>query len=165
MSTNWIKDIRNMHDHYGVHEAIAKNAHDPQWLKELLKFRVKFLQEELDELSDAVLAEDITDALIDLCVVAIGTLDLFKANSEAAWDEVLRANMEKVVGVKANRPNPLGLPDLNKPEGWRGPEYPVMWNGMFEQLELPLFPEDCPSKPIQEFTKEELAKHTLVSTN
>jgi len=138
MSKNWVQDIQNMHAHYKVHEAIKKNADKPEWLAKLLEFRANFLQEELDELKQANTAEDITDALIDLSVVAIGTLDLFGADAYKAWDEVLRANMEKEVGVKANRPNPLGLPDLNKPEGWRGPEYQTEWNGMFEQLELPL---------------------------
>ena len=31
--------------------------------------------------------------------------------------------MEKEVGVKDSRPNPLGLPDLIKPEGWVGPDH------------------------------------------
>jgi len=31
--------------------------------------------------------------------------------------------MNKQVGIKASRPNPLGLPDLIKPEGWVGPDH------------------------------------------
>jgi hypothetical protein len=31
--------------------------------------------------------------------------------------------MQKRSGVKAERPNPLGLPDLMKPEGWVGPDH------------------------------------------
>jgi hypothetical protein len=31
--------------------------------------------------------------------------------------------MAKEVGVKAERPNPLGLPDLIKPEGWTAPSH------------------------------------------
>jgi len=31
--------------------------------------------------------------------------------------------MAKKTGVKASRPNPLGLPDLIKPEGWVGPDH------------------------------------------
>ena len=67
--------------------------------------------------------EEIVDALIDLCVVAIGTMDAFNIDAHRAWKEVFRANMEKEVGVKASRPNPLGLPDLVKPEGWVGPSH------------------------------------------
>jgi hypothetical protein len=53
----------------------------------------------------------------------IGTLDAFGIDSEKAWDEVLKANMKKEVGVKETRPNPLGLPDLIKPEGWTAPSH------------------------------------------
>ena len=31
--------------------------------------------------------------------------------------------MSKESGVKPSRPNPLGLPDLIKPEGWTGPDH------------------------------------------
>ena len=63
------------------------------------------------------------DALIDLCVVAIGTLDAYGVDANMAWDEVLDANLNKEVGVKESRPNPLGLPDLIKPMGWVGPDH------------------------------------------
>jgi hypothetical protein len=36
---------------------------------------------------------------------------------------VLEANMAKEVGRKESRPNPLGLPDLIKPEGWTAPSH------------------------------------------
>jgi predicted HAD superfamily Cof-like phosphohydrolase len=68
-------------------------------------------------------ADDTVDALIDLCVVAIGTLDAFDVNSDEAWNRVHKKNMEKEVGIKASRPNPLGLPDLIKPEGWTAPTH------------------------------------------
>ena len=132
-----------MHGHYGVKEAIAakleslSEVEGKAYLKALLLFRIAFLGEELQELMDSAEGEDVTDALIDLCVVAVGTLDLFDADAEKAWDEVLRANMSKEVGVKPSRPNPLQLPDLIKPEGWVGPDHDGL-NGLFEQLELPL---------------------------
>lgn len=121
MSEDWVKDISNMHKHYGVYEAIQKL--DNEKLRKFLEFRINFLQEELDELRDAKSAEDVVDALIDLCVVAIGTLDCYQINSYKAWDDVLRANMNKTPGVKETRPNPLGLPDLIKPEGWTAPDH------------------------------------------
>jgi hypothetical protein len=31
--------------------------------------------------------------------------------------------MNKEVGIKPSRPNPLGLPDLIKPEGWTPPSH------------------------------------------
>ena len=121
MSKNWYKDIRKMHKHYKAHKTV-KNM-DQETLDLLLKFRINFLEEELNELRDAESAEDTVDALIDLCVVAIGTLDLFGVDAQKAWDEVHQRNMQKQVGVKASRPNPLGLPDLIKPEGWIAPSH------------------------------------------
>lgn len=72
---------------------------------------------------DARDAEEIVDGLIDICVVAIGTLDAFGVDANKAWDRVYKANMRKEVGTKDSRPNPLGLPDLVKPKGWRNPSH------------------------------------------
>ena len=123
MSQNWVKDIADMHSKYGVHEWIKNN---PEKLEQLLHFRVAFLKKEFDETFKATGekdAEEIVDGLIDLCVVAIGTLDAFGIDAYKAWDQVHQANMSKEVGVKKERPNPLGLPDLVKPEGWINPSH------------------------------------------
>lgn len=119
MSVNWMADIAGMHMKFGVREATANM--DADKLKQYFDFRVRFLQEELDELKSATNADDAVDALIDLCVVAIGTLDAYGVNSMEAWNRVLDANMAKEIGVKASRPNPLGLQDLIKPDGWEAP--------------------------------------------
>ena len=121
MSANWVEDIKTMHHKYGVNDKVREfNANK---LAEFLQFRVRFLQEELTELQNSQSGDDAVDALIDLCVVAIGTLNAFDVNPFVAWDCVLDANMAKEVGVKATRPNPLGLPDLIKPEGWKAPTH------------------------------------------
>ena len=99
---------------------------NPEKLKKFLEFRVDFLKEELMETQAALTnndAEEIVDGLIDLCVVAIGTLDAFGVDPYKAWDAVLEANMNKKVGKKPTRPNPLGVPDLIKPEGWTAPSH------------------------------------------
>ena len=133
MSKNWVNDIAEMHAKYGVHPVV--NKFDRDKLEAFLKFRIDFLQEELDEMRKAVVdrqagkidantaADDTVDALIDLCVVAIGTLNAFDVNADEAWNRVHRANMTKEVGIKESRPNPLGLPDLIKPEDWRAPSH------------------------------------------
>lgn len=122
MSKDWVQDIHDMHAHYGMHESFAN--FDDEKKKLFLEFRAKFLQEELTELFDNMNnPEEVVDALIDLCVVAIGTLDAFNIDSHKAWDEVLRANMNKKVGIKPGRPNPLNLPDLMKPENWTAPSH------------------------------------------
>ena len=127
MSKDWVKDINNMHEKYGVRPAIEKMTRSD--LRKFLNFRIKFLEEELNETKLAahkeafVDAEEVVDGLIDLCVVAIGTLDAFGIDANKAWDAVLEANMNKEVGVKESRPNPLGLPDLIKPAGWVAPSH------------------------------------------
>ena len=122
MSKNWVQDIADMHTKYGVNDKIR--TFDKEKLEKFLEFRISFLQEELDELKDnRGNPEEVVDALIDLCVVAIGTLDAFDVDSYRAWDAVHEANMAKEVGIKPSRPNPLGLPDLIKPEGWTAPSH------------------------------------------
>jgi len=124
MSSNWVNDMNSMHVKYGVHGSVDKM--DKKKLQAFLDFRLNFLEEELNETRAAAQngdAEEIVDGLIDLCVVAIGTLDAFEVDAHKAWDEVLKANMAKEVGVKEGRPNPLGLPDLVKPDGWVGPSH------------------------------------------
>lgn len=128
MSTNWVNDIEDMHQKFGVNEWVAKKIQEKDWasLRKFLEFRIAFLDEELGETKKAVAendAEEIVDGLIDLCVVAIGTLDAFGVNAERAWNAVHDANMAKTPGVKESRPNPLGLPDLIKPEGWTAPSH------------------------------------------
>ena len=126
MTVNWVDDMYHMHKKFGVHEWIKKNKDDKELMKKFLEFRIRFLQEELDETRKAVEEsdeEEIVDGLIDLCVVAIGTLDAFDVNARQAWNEIYDANMSKEPGVKESRPNPLGLPDLIKKPGWKGPDH------------------------------------------
>ena len=120
---NVSRNIRDMHLKYGVHDWVDANK-DKRG--ELLKLRLRMLNEEHTETINAYLqgdAEEVVDGLIDLIVIAAGTLDIFGVNADKAWDEVHRANMSKKVGVKPGRPNPLGLPDLLKPSGWRAPDH------------------------------------------
>jgi len=127
MSDNWVNDIENMHRKFGVHEWMDKNKDNKELMKKFLHFRMKFLMEEMNETEVKGVMdkneEEIVDGLIDLCVVAIGTLDAFGVDATAAWNAVHNANMAKEPGVKATRPNPLGMPDLIKPEGWEGPSH------------------------------------------
>lgn len=128
MSTNWLKDIHDMHTKFGVRDKVSEFVDEGKIdvLREYLKFRIDFIREELIELECAYEdsdPEEIVDALIDIVVVAIGTLDAFSVNGFIAWDEVLRANMSKEPGMKASRPNKFGFPDLIKKEGWVGPDH------------------------------------------
>ena len=123
------KDIAEMHKKYGVHEWMyneLQTHRDWQRFDKFLQFRIDFLKEELNETIQAFddgNKEEIVDGLIDLIVIAVGTLDAFDVDGRKAWKEVLKANMSKEVGIKETRPNPLGLPDLVKPSSWVGPDH------------------------------------------
>lgn len=127
LETEWVADIADMHDQFGVN-AVVRNL-PPEKLRKFLEFRLDFLQEELNEARKAFdsrdknQAEDIVDAMIDLCVVAIGTLNAFDVDADEAWARVFEKNMQKTPGIKPERPNPLGLPDLIKPAGWTAPTH------------------------------------------
>ena len=95
---------------------------DPLTLSKLY-FRGQLLQEELNEYLEAVYfrrADDTVDALIDLTVVALGTLAILDIDIQKAWDEVHRANISKQRGVKPGRESSGGF-DLIKPPGWTAP--------------------------------------------
>lgn len=121
MSTDWVEDIAEMHDKFGFHSVVT--SMDDRKLKKFLQFRISFLQEELDELKKSETPSDAVDALIDLIVVSIGTLDLFGVDAHRAWDTVHSANMTKEVGMKESRKNDFGFPDLVKPIGFEHPDH------------------------------------------
>lgn len=117
-------DIREMHTKYGAQRAIQYMSKET--LREFLWFRTRCLQEELNETVTALEEHDadgVVDGIIDLIVFASGTLDLLGVDFQTAWDRVYTANMNKSVGVKEGRSNPLGLPDLIKNEGWVAPRH------------------------------------------
>lgn len=124
--SDWANDIYTMHTKFGVKEWFEANKDNKDLMDKYLRFRLSMCKEELDETLDAIEAKDpeeIVDGLIDMCVFAIGTLDVFGVDANSAWDRVYRANVAKNVGVKEGRPNPFGLPDLIKPEGWVAPDH------------------------------------------
>ena len=124
--TDWAHDIHMMHHRFGVKDWFKKNKDDKDLMKKYLKFRLDMCQEEVTETFDAMNAgdsEEIVDGLIDMCVFAIGTLDVFGVDANETWNRVYQANMAKEPGVKEERPNPWGLPDLMKPEGWTSPTH------------------------------------------
>ena len=123
---DWANDMKLMHEKFGVHDWFQANKENKDLMDKYLRFRLSMCKEELDESMDAIEskdAEEIVDGLIDLCVFAIGTLDVFGVDANEAWHKVYEANMVKSPGVKEGRPNPFGLPDLIKPEGWESPSH------------------------------------------
>lgn len=112
-----IEDIENLTAKYGF------DTETPTMHK--LNFRLQLLTEELNETKYAASmadAEEVVDGLIDIVVVALGTLAIYKVDIQEAWDEVHRANMSKERGIKPGREDSGGF-DLVKPKGWRGPNH------------------------------------------
>jgi predicted HAD superfamily Cof-like phosphohydrolase len=81
------------------------------------------IAEEVQELTDAVTANDRVeqlDALVDILVVTIGAIQSAGFNGEAAWTEVMRTNFAKIdpdTGKVRKREDGKVL----KPEGWTPP--------------------------------------------
>ena len=126
MSNDWVMDIADMHAKFGVNDWQQFYKNDKDLMQKYIQFRMAMIQEEVDETNAAIItgnSEEVVDGLIDMCVFAIGTLNVFGMDSQKAWDEVHKANMAKEPGVKESRPNPFGMPDLIKPEGWEGPSH------------------------------------------
>jgi predicted HAD superfamily Cof-like phosphohydrolase len=102
-------------------------APSPAFLDEEAEtFRVKFMQEELDEFQEACDQLDLAkaaDALVDLVYVVHGTALMMGLPWQALWAEVQRANMEKVRATSAEQSKRRSTLDVIKPEGWRPPNH------------------------------------------
>jgi hypothetical protein len=115
---NVFNDMQAFHRKYGFHEE--------ELSPKQLVGRLEFLREELDETQQAALdlnSKEVVDGLIDLIVVAAGTLDLLigPAYASDAWRKVMTANHKKVIGFNEKRPHTEGK-DLVKPAGWKAPD-------------------------------------------
>lgn len=90
--------------------------------------RIEHLQEELDELKAATHPTDDSksdmaeqaDAFVDLIYIAVGGLLEMGVAPGPVFNEVHRANMDKIQGHVSKRPGNLGH-DAIKPEGWEPP--------------------------------------------
>ena len=124
--SDWSNDIYMMHNKFGVREWFEKNKDDKDLMRKYIMFRMLMIGEEYQETLSAINnsdAEEVVDGLIDMCVFAIGTLDVMGVDANEAWNKVYNANMAKSPGVKPGRPNRFGLPDLLKPSGWTPPSH------------------------------------------
>ena len=92
---------------------------------EMMQFREKFLEEELQEFKDAVMRGDRVkafDALIDLVYVAMGTAYICNFPWQEGWDIVQTANMRKVRAEKKEDSTRGTTFDVVKPEGFVPPD-------------------------------------------
>jgi len=93
---------------------------------ELVRYRVNFMQEELDEFKDAVANRDpaaMLDALCDLAWVAMGTAHYFNLPFHEAWMEVARSNLAKERRTVPDANHKRGAVEkIVKPDGWQPPQ-------------------------------------------
>lgn len=85
---------------------------------------VKLINEEVEELRQAVLAGDLIeqlDALIDIMVVTVGAVQSLGADGEGAWKEVMSTNFAKIDSL-TGRVRKREDGKVLKPVGWRSPE-------------------------------------------
>lgn len=150
MSTNF-EDVGDFHTKFGL----PSNNEDfpgPRLVtRETMEYRIKFLQEELDELTKASAESnhpEMFDALLDIVYVAMGTAHLLGYPWEQGWDRVQAANMQKVRAKDASESKRGNALDVVKPEGWQPPDHSTLlgaWRGMKLTSYLTEEPS-CPEK-------------------
>lgn len=114
------KLVKAMHDHFKIPMQQTPGLLD----EDTMEFRLKFLDEELNELYAAWEnndLEEMADGLIDLCIVALGTAAMMGLPFNAMFVEVHEANMRKVRVESAEDSKRGHGFDLKKPVDWKGP--------------------------------------------
>jgi predicted HAD superfamily Cof-like phosphohydrolase len=85
---------------------------------------VSLIEEEANELKDAITAHDkveTLDALIDILVVTIGAIHSMGADAEGAWKEVMRTNFAKI-DLETGKVRKREDGKVLKPLGWAPPD-------------------------------------------
>ena len=109
--------VKAMHEKFGL-----ENTKGVLHLtKEEKEFRSAAMLEELNEYIAADTLVDQYDALLDLIVFAVGTLERHGFPLLAGFEKVMEANMAKEVGQNGEKRGGFKR-DLVKPEGWTAPE-------------------------------------------
>lgn len=114
-------DIRDFHVKFGLEYNGQPRALD----EEASDFRIRFMQEELDEYKAGVYAGDLAqqfDALIDLMYVLLGTAYLQGFPVRDGWQAVHRANMSKVRAESSDQSKRGSRLDVVKPPNWVPPD-------------------------------------------
>lgn len=117
--TDFLKDVEDFHKAFGAY--ILPDEAKPSLMKRATRMRL--LLEEIEELEEAVEANDlveVADAYADIVYIVLGSAlsHIGKERFIKVWDEVHRTNMTKLVNGK-----PILREDgkILKPEGWQPP--------------------------------------------
>ena len=117
--------IKGMHTKFGI-----TTEEMPTFSQEEKNFRIEAMLEEIEEYACAETIDDELDAIIDLIVFAIGTLErqgLFPV-AEEAFNRVMMANCNKDLGPNTKRGS-FSL-DLVKPKRWLAPQFRDLLEGI-----------------------------------
>src|SRR6185369_15077694 len=88
--------------------------------RDVRRFRVTLMREELREYEEAETAEQELDALVDLTYVVLGTAAAHGFDFSEAWRRVHAANMAKVRAQPDGSDSARGSGhDVVKPPGWK----------------------------------------------
>lgn len=124
-------DVGAFHSRFGL--SVSTDGKPRELPKDLLDFRVNFLQEELDEFwlslslessrkEEPIEHDKVFDALLDIVYVAMGTAHLLGYPWEEGWELVQRANMTKVRAENPAQSKRNSTWDVVKPPGWEAPD-------------------------------------------
>lgn len=118
-------DVATFHKKFNIPTAGNGPCQMPD--QSIIEYRTKFLKEELVEFMEACeegSLVDAFDALLDIAWVAMGTAHYFGAPWEEGWEEVARANMDRVLVTRENCPPEKRYRRhmVMKPEGWKPPD-------------------------------------------
>lgn len=142
--SNWA-DVGRFHSKFGLDTPLNRGVGPRCFDAELMRFRIKFMLEELKEFIAGcgwVLANDddgnliiiapnrsvidhaqTFDALLDLVYVALGTAHLMGYPWQEGWKRVQQANMQKVRAKEDGSDSKRGSSfDVVKPPGWTPPD-------------------------------------------
>lgn len=105
-----------------MHEKFKMTSKDVAFTPEEKRFRYRCHKEENIEFGIAMTREEELDALVDLFIFTIGTVERmgFEEVFEEAFNRVMDANMKKEPGPNGKRGN--FQIDLIKPESWTPPD-------------------------------------------
>lgn len=127
--SNLFYDVGLFHQRFRLPSFLDRPAAPPLLPSDdVVRFRLKFLQEELDEITKAADLRNLpqfVDGLVDLTYVALGTAHLCRVPFDYCWDEVHAANMRKERAASAddNRSVRRHSLDVVKPAGWVAPNH------------------------------------------
>lgn len=119
-------DVGVFHEKFNLDNVTFRGSGPREVPEDLLEFRRKFMQEELDEFVEGLEEGNhakMFDALLDLVYVALGTAHLQGYPWQIGWLRVQQANMAKVRSKPDGSDSKRGSAwDVVKPEGWQPPD-------------------------------------------